>query len=190
MTQNQTRDRACVGVCWSKICPKLLHTLMCFILFQYVQDKKVKKPQTRAPLSCCTTVLSSCLQLTKTTNRCHVSPRMQGECVLSRGLPWQWGLCAVPGASRCALVYCFPLIFIWPLGWRLFLPLFSSVISSEEIIFEPQHWDLLIQMTWHTHTQRAGVGFDGTCQSLSQSLLHAGNNASRSVFNKLNDKLC
>lgn len=43
------------------------------------------------------------------------------------------------GASRCALVYSFPLIFIWPLGWRLSFPIFPRLISFEEIIFKLWH---------------------------------------------------
>lgn len=67
------------------------------------------------------------------------------------------------GASRCALVYSFPLIFIWPLGWRLFFPIFPWLISFEEIIFKL--WHRLTRRTrWYDIQSESGPRLSGRCR--------------------------
>lgn len=84
-------------------------------------------------------VLSLCMQLIKTTNRCHVSLSMLGESAQTRGLLWQWGLCVIPGCQPV----CPRVLFLsnLHLTFRLtaLLSHFSWLISFEEIIFELQH---------------------------------------------------
>ncbi len=130
-----------------------------YILFQFFRN-------VWAPLLPCEGVWSLCLQLTKVTNRCHVFPSSQAECVQSPRLPWQWGLCAVPGASRCALVYCFPSNLHLTFRLTAFLSPFSRLISFEEIIFEPhQRLTDLDDMTHTTRRSRFLMGRVARCHS-------------------------
>lgn len=116
------------------------------------------------------------LQWTKATNRCQVCPA-HGE---SRA--GQWGLCAFPGASRCVRVYCFPLIFIWPLGSWLFFTIFLL------ICFEEKNYEAIagnFKFRW----QDNAVGFDGIRQLYWQCVCVCYDKVCSNVFNKKNDKL-
>lgn len=94
------------------------------------------------------------LQLTKCTNRCHGSPAHRESRVMG-----QWGLCTVPVASRC-VVYCFALIFIWPLGSWLCFPLSPANFLLGDYL-RGSDSDLQIYKT----TFWSECGFDGTCTS-------------------------
>lgn len=122
-TENEPRPPDSGLRLWS---PAVVRTVTPRRWIQCVWEYTAAEPEPWALVWSWSGVPSSGLQLTQPTNRCHVCPSPRWERVQGWGLLWQWGLCAVPGASRCVLVYCFPLIFIWPLGWRLFFPFFPT----------------------------------------------------------------
>lgn len=84
-------------------------------------------------------VLPLLMQLTETTNRCHVSPSMLGQSATTRRLLWQWGLCVIPGCQPVCPRVLFPSNLHLTFRLTALLSPFSWLISFEEIIFEPQH---------------------------------------------------
>jgi len=129
-----------------------------------------------------------CVQLTKTTNRCHVSPSMQEKCVRSRRLPWQWGLCAVPGCQPVCPRVRFPSNLHLTFRLTAFLSPFSLTyfLWGDYLRASARtYW-----FRWLTHTQGARAGSDETRCSPPLSRSCAGSNFVWYTEEKLEIDLC